>query len=255
MALTDAQIDRYARHILLPEVGGVGQEKLLASKVLIVGAGGLGCPVALYLAAAGVGQIGLVDFDEVDLTNLQRQILYHTADIGKLKANTAARNLKTLNPDVALNPYSEKLTEVNAEEIFADYDLVIDGTDNFETRYLVNDICVKLKKPNVFGSVLGFEGQASVFMPDGPCYRCVFPTPPPEGAVPRCAEAGVIGVATGLVGLIQASEAIKTLLNIGESLSNRLLLIDALHMSFDEVQVEKHSGCLTCGVSSKVSVE
>ncbi len=255
MALSDVQIDRYARHILLPEVGGVGQEKLLASKVLIVGAGGLGCPAALYLAAAGVGQIGLVDFDEVDLTNLQRQILYHTEDIGKPKANTAVSKLETLNPDVTLKAYPEKLTATNAEEIFSDYDLIIDGTDNFDTRYLVNDICVKLKKPNVFGSVLGFEGQASVFMPDGPCYRCVFSTPPPEGAVPRCAEAGVIGVATGLVGLIQASEAIKTLLNIGESLSNRLLLIDALHMSFDEVHIEKHADCPTCGISKTVSVE
>lgn len=249
MALSDLQIDRYARHILLPEVGGVGQEKLLESKALIIGAGGLGCPVALYLAAAGVGQIGLVDFDEVDLTNLQRQVLYHTNHIGQPKATTAAKNLEPLNPDVTLIPYTEKLTADNAAQIFQNYDVIIDGTDNFDTRYLVNDVCIELGKPNVFGSVLGFEGQASLFKPGGPCYRCVFPTPPPEGAVPRCAEAGVIGTAAGLVGMIQASEAIKTLLNIGDDLSGRLMLIDTLHMSFDEVQVEKNNDCETCGIS------
>jgi len=244
--LTEVQIDRYARHILLPEVGGVGQQKLLQSKVLIVGAGGLGVPVALYLAAAGVGVLGLVDFDEVNLSNLQRQVLYNTDEIGQAKVGIAASKLTRLNPDVALTPYEKRLGADNVDAIFSGYDLIVDGSDNFDTRYLVNDACVRLGKPNAFGSVLGFEGQASLFLPGGPCYRCVFPSAPPPGAVPSCAQAGVIGAVAGLVGTIQATEAIKWLLGIGQTLAGRLLLVDLLTIQFDEVQVAQNPACPVC---------
>jgi len=249
--LSDVQIDRYARHVLLPEIGGQGQEKLLDSKILIIGAGGLGSPAALYLTAAGVGQVGLVDFDAVDRSNLQRQILYTEADVDQAKVDVAVARLQAVNPDVTIAPYSERLGEHNASALIRDYDVVIDGSDNFDTRYLVNDVCVRQQKPNVYGSVLAFEGQASLFVPGGPCYRCVFPHPPPEGTVPVCAEAGVLGPVAGLIAMIQASEALKCLLHIGDSLAGRLLLIDALHMQIDEVHVEKTPNCATCGAPAE----
>jgi adenylyltransferase/sulfurtransferase len=250
--LNDAQIDRYARHILLPEIGGQGQEKLLNSKILIVGAGGLGSPAALYLTAAGVGHLGLVDFDVVDRTNLQRQVLYTEDDVGQKKVDIAEKKLRQMNPDVTITPHAERLDESNAESIINNYDVILDGSDNFGTRYLVNDVCVKLGKPNAFGSVLAFEGQASLFEPNGPCYRCVFPHPPPEGTGPVCAEAGVLGVAAGLIGMIQAAEAIKWILQIGDSLSGRLMLVDALHMQFDEVKVARTTGCAVCGKPNSI---
>jgi len=252
MNLSETQIDRYARHILLPEVGGAGQARLLAASVLIVGAGGLGTPAALYLAAAGVGRIGLVDHDVVDRSNLQRQVLYADAELGRSKVRVAARKLRALNPDVGIEPHEARLDADNAGALLDDYDLVLDGSDNFETRYLVNDACVRAGKPNAFGSVLGFEGQASLFAPGGPCYRCVFPSAPPEGSIPTCAEAGVIGPVAGIVGLIQASEALKWLLGIGRPLRGRLLLLDALSMRFDEVALQRNPGCPACGASEAV---
>lgn len=257
MTFSETQIDRYARHILLPEIGGEGQQKLLQARVLIVGAGGLGSPVALYLTAAGVGTVGLVDFDTVDLSNLQRQVLYASEEIGQAKVHVAAKKLRGLNPDVTLVPHAMRLDNSNAFQLLSGYDVIVDGSDNFSTRYLVNDACVQLGKPNVFGSVLGFEGQASLFVPNGPCYRCVFSQPPPEGAVPSCAEAGVIGVIAGMIGMIQASEAIKWILGIGETLAGRLLLVDALSMRFDEVRVQRRPACEACGThsSSKISTE
>lgn len=248
VALTDVQIERYARHILLPEVGGTGQQKLLKAKVLIVGAGGLGVPAALYLVAAGVGTLGLVDFDVVDLSNLQRQVLYNVDEIGQAKVEVAVAKLARLNPEVTLIPHQKRLGPDNVEAIFSEYDVIVDGSDNFDTRYLVNDACVRLGKPNAFGSVLGFEGQASLFQPDGPCYRCVFPCPPPPGAVPSCAQAGVVGAVAGLVGTIQAAEAVKWLLGIGQSLGGRLMLVDVLNMQFDEVQVVQNPACPVCSV-------
>lgn len=246
MELSEAHIERYARHILLPEVGGRGQQKLLQARVLVVGAGGLGCAAAPYLAAAGVGTIGLIDHDVVELSNLQRQVLYATEQIGQFKAPLAGARLQALNPDTTVVPYPQRLTADNAHSLFREYDLIVDGSDNFPTRYLVNDACVALGKPNAFGSVLGFEGQASLFVPGGPCYRCVFPSPPPEGSVPTCAQAGVIGTIAGLVGLIQANEALKWLLQVGHTLAGRLLLVDALAMRFDEVQVERSRDCPAC---------
>ncbi len=252
MDLSEAQIDRYARHILLPEVGGAGQARLLNSSVLIVGAGGLGSPAALYLAAAGVGRIGLVDHDVVDRSNLQRQVLYADAELGQAKVRVAAAKLRALNPDVEIEPHELRLDADHADALLGDYDLVLDGSDNFETRYLVNDACARAGKPNAFGSVLGFEGQAALFAPAGPCYRCVFPSPPPAGSVPTCAEAGVIGPIAGIVGLIQASEALKWLLGIGHSLHGRLLLIDALSMRVDEVALQRNPDCPACGASTAV---
>lgn len=246
MELSQAQIQRYARHILLPEIGGLGQQKLLRARVLVVGAGGLGCAAAPYLAAAGVGTLGLIDHDVVEASNLQRQVLYAADEVGQAKAPLAAARLRQLNPDVTVVAHAQRLTAENAPSLFRRYDLILDGSDNFPTRYAVSDACVASGKPNAFGSVLGFEGQASLFVPGGPCYRCVFPNPPPEGSVPTCAQAGVIGSIAGLVGLIQANEALKWLLQAGQTLARRLLLVDALTMRMDEVQIEPDPHCTAC---------
>lgn len=247
-ALPPAEIRRYSRHLLLPEVGLEGQLRLRAAKVLIVGAGGLGAPAALYLAAAGVGEIGLVDFDTVDASNLQRQVLFSSADIGRPKLRAAEERLRGLNPEVRVTVHEGPLARDNAREILAPYDVVLDGTDNFPTRYLVNDACVLMGKPNVYGSVYRFEGQASVFDARvGPCYRCLYPEPPPPGLVPSCGEAGVLGVLPGLIGLIQATEAIKLLLGTGEPLIGRLLLYDALGLRFRELRLRKSPDCVLCG--------
>jgi molybdopterin/thiamine biosynthesis adenylyltransferase/rhodanese-related sulfurtransferase len=246
--LTKEQLDRYSRHLLLPEVGSSGQRKLLDAKVLLVGAGGLGAPAALYLAAAGVGTLGIVDFDRIDRSNLQRQVLYSTAEVGRPKVEVAAERLEGLNPDVHVNQYPVRLERENARDILGSYDIVLDGTDNFATRYLVNDACVLLGLPNVQASIYRFEGQASVFdARRGPCYRCLFPEPPPPELVPNCAEAGVLGVLPGLLGTIQATEAIKLLLGVGESLVGRLFLIDALSLRTRELRVEKNPECVLCG--------
>jgi adenylyltransferase/sulfurtransferase len=246
--LTQDEILRYSRHLILPDVGLTGQRKLKAAHVLLIGAGGLGSPLALYLAAAGVGHIGLVDFDVVDVTNLQRQLLHGTKDVGRPKLDSARDRIADINPHVTLTTYETALTSANALEIIKDYDLVIDGTDNFPTRYLVNDACVILGKPNVYGSIFRFEGQASVFATgEGPCYRCLFPEPPPPGLVPSCAEGGVLGVLPGLVGTIQATEAIKLILGIGEPLIGRLLLVDALGAGYRTVKLRKNPECPACG--------
>ena len=246
--LSRDEISRYARHLIIPDVGIDGQKRLKAARVLLVGAGGLGSPLALYLAAAGVGHIGIVDFDVVDVTNLQRQILHGTKDVGRSKLASARERIADINPFVELTTYETALTSKNALDIIEKYDLVVDGTDNFPTRYLVNDACVMLGKPNVYGSVFRFEGQASVFSTkDGPCYRCLFPEPPPPGTVPSCAEGGVLGVLPGLIGTIQATEAIKLILGIGEPLVGRLLLVDALGAQFRTVKVRKNPACPACG--------
>jgi adenylyltransferase/sulfurtransferase len=244
---TDDQIYRYSRHIILPDVGGAGQKKLLKAKVLLVGAGGLGSPTAMYLAAAGVGTLGLVDFDKVDLSNLQRQLLHRTQDIGRPKLDSAEDTINALNPDVNVVKHPVVLTSENVMDVIRDYDIVVNGTDNFPTRYLVNDACVFMGKPLVDGSIFMFEGQATVFdAKRGPCYRCLFPTPPPPGEVPSCQEAGVLGVLPGIIGSIQAVEVIKLILNKGESLIGRLLLFDALSMEFREMKVEKDPNCPVC---------
>ena len=246
--LTTDELQRYARHLILPDVGVEGQQRLKAARVLVVGAGGLGSPVALYLAAAGVGTLGVVDFDVVDVSNLQRQILHGTKDIGRSKLASASARLLDVNPFVRVETHETRLTSANALDIIGRYDIVVDGTDNFATRYLTNDACVLLGKPNVYGSIFRFEGQASVFgMPDGPCYRCLFPQPPPPGSVPSCAEGGVFGVLPGIVGTIQATETIKLILGIGETLSGRLLLIDALSMQFRAMTLRKDPSCPACG--------
>ena len=246
--LSSDEILRYSRHLILPEVALEGQQRLKASRVLLIGAGGLGSPLALYLAAAGVGTIGLVDFDVVDVTNLQRQIVHGSKDVGRPKLESARDRLKDMNPHVHVEGYETRLTSENALEIVRDYDIVIDGTDNFATRYLTNDACVILGKPNVYGSIYRFEGQSSVFATeDGPCYRCLYPEPPPPGLVPSCAEGGVLGVLPGLVGTIQATEGIKLLLGIGEPLIGRLLLIDALSMQFRTMRLRKNPNCPACG--------
>ncbi|MFL6248328.1 MAG: molybdopterin-synthase adenylyltransferase MoeB [Thermoanaerobaculia bacterium] len=233
-------MNRYARQITLPEIGEAGQEKLRRGSVLIVGAGGLGSPAALYLAAAGVGTIGLVDFDRVDATNLHRQVLYGTSDVGRLKLEAAQERLSDLNPEVRVIPHAARLTSENALEILRDYDVILDGTDNFATRYLVNDACMLLGKPNVYGSIFRFDGQVSVFATkDGPCYRCLYPEPPPPGLVPSCAEGGVLGILPGIVGSLQATEAIKLLVGIGETLAGRLLLFDALRTTFRVMKVRR----------------
>ena len=248
MSFQAEELVRYSRHIGLDEVGEDGQRRLKGASVLIIGAGGLGSPAALYLAAAGVGRLGIVDFDSVDLTNLQRQILHDTSAIGLAKTASARARLSAINPLVQVETIDEELSAANALAIIGAYDVVIDGTDNFKTRYLTNDACVLLGKPNVYGSVLRFEGQASVFgTADGPCYRCLFPEPPPPGLVPSCAEAGVLGVLPGLVGTIQATEAIKMVLGVGESLAGRLLLIDALRMNFRMIQLRRDPTCPACG--------
>jgi adenylyltransferase/sulfurtransferase len=252
--LTSADLSRYARHISLPEVGIEGQQKLKAARVLCVGAGGLGSPLALYLAAAGIGNLGIVDFDRVDASNLQRQIIHTTNDIGRSKLDSAAEKLAALNPGVKVVKHETMLTSANALEILNDYDIVADGTDNFPTRYLVNDACVLLGKPNVYGSVFRFEGQASVFATrDGPCYRCLYPEPPPPGTVPNCAEGGVLGILPGLVGVIQATEVIKLVLAKGDPLIGRLLLVDALAMRFRELKLKKNPECPVCGENPTVT--
>ncbi len=239
---------RYSRHLLIPDIGVTGQRRLKHARVLLIGAGGLGSPAALYLAAAGVGTLGLVDFDVVDVTNLQRQILHGTKDVGRSKLASATDRLRDVNPHVGVEGFDTRLTSQNALEILRDYDVIVDGTDNFATRYLTNDACVLLGKPNVYGSIFRFEGQASVFATaDGPCYRCLFPEPPPPGLVPSCAEGGVLGVLPGLVGTIQATETIKLLLGIGEPLAGRLLLIDALATRFRTVRLRRHPACPACG--------
>ena len=246
--LSQDEILRYSRHLILPDVGLAGQEKLKAASILLVGAGGLGSPLALYLAAAGVGHLGLVDFDVVDLTNLQRQILHGTKDVGRSKLASARERIADINPHVRVTTFETTLDSSNALDIIRGFDVVVDGTDNFPTRYLVNDACVLLGKPNVYGSIFRFEGQASVFATaDGPCYRCLFPEPPPPGMVPSCAEGGVLGVLPGLVGTIQATEAIKLILGIGKTLVGRLLLIDALTAEFRTVKLRKNPACPACG--------
>ncbi len=246
--MTPEQLRRYSRHVILPEVGEAGQERLLRAKVLIVGLGGLGCPAALYLAAAGVGELGLLDFDVVDVSNLQRQVLYSGADAGNPKVSVGAQRLRELNPDIEIREYQQRLSADNALDIISQYDYVIDGTDNFPTRYLVNDACVLARKVNIYGSILRFEGQVSVLAhPQGPCYRCLFPTPPWPGDVPNCAEAGVFGVLPGLIGTAQATEALKLVLGIGEPTIGRLLLLDALDMNWRTMQVRRSVNCPICG--------
>ena len=251
--LSNEEIARYSRHLILPEVGMEGQLKLKAAKVLCVGTGGLGSPLAFYLAAAGIGTLGLVDFDVVDSSNLQRQIIHSTKDIGRLKLDSAEEKLKALNPFMKIVKYNTMLSSQNAMEIFKDFDIVADGTDNFPTRYLVNDACVLSGKPNVYGSIFRFEGQASVFATkEGPCYRCLYPEPPPPGLVPSCAEGGVLGILPGLVGVIQATEVIKLILGQGEPLIGRLLLVDSLSMRFRELKLRKNPDCPVCGTHPTV---
>jgi sulfur-carrier protein adenylyltransferase/sulfurtransferase len=246
--LSNEELARYNRHLILPEVGMEGQLKLKQSKVALIGAGGLGAPLGLYLAAAGVGRIGMVDFDVVDASNLQRQVIHGTKDIGRKKLDSAADRMLDINPNLKVDKFDTGLTSENALEILKDYDVVVDGTDNFPTRYLVNDACVLLKKPNVYGSIFRFEGQASVFAyEDGPCYRCLYPEPPPPGLVPSCAEGGVLGILPGMIGVIQATETVKIILGIGETLKNRLLLYDALNMSFQELKLRRDRNCPVCG--------
>lgn len=252
--LSNDEILRYSRHLIMPEVGMEGQQKLKAAKVLCIGAGGLGSPLALYLTAAGVGTIGIVDFDVVDYTNLQRQIIHSTNDVGRKKLDSAAEKLTAINPFLNLRTFETKLTSANALELFREFDIVADGTDNFPTRYLVNDACVLMGKPNVYGSIFRFEGQASVFATeDGPCYRCLYPEPPPPGLVPSCAEGGVLGILPGLVGVIQATETIKLILGQGDSLIGRLLLVDALGMKFRELKLRKNSDCPVCGKNPTIT--
>ena len=253
-AFTSDQAERYSRHLLIPEVGEAGQHKLLRSKVLVIGAGGLGSPAAYYLAAAGVGTLGIVDSDVVDATNLQRQILHSTARIGESKVDSAKETLEALNPDVKIVGYKQRLTSENIDSIISDYDVVLDGADNFPTRYLLNDACVKWGKPLVHGSIYRFEGQVTVFKtPDGPCYRCLFHQPPPPELAPSCAEAGVLGVLPGVIGTIQANETLKLLLDIGDPLIGRYMLFDALEGSFREVRLRRDPGCPVCGENPTIT--
>src|SRR2546426_2847875 len=246
--LSKEEILRYSRHLIMPEVGMEGQLKLKSAKVLLIGAGGLGAPLGMYLAAAGVGRIGVVDFDVVDFTNLQRQVIHGSSDVGRKKLDSAAETMNEINPYVQIDKHDTALTSENALELFRDYDIVVDGTDNFPTRYLVNDACVLTGKPNVYGSIFRFEGQVSVFgAPGGPCYRCLYPEPPPPGLVPSCAEGGVLGVLPGIIGTIQATETVKLILGIGEPLVGRLMLYDALAMRFRELKLRKNPECPICG--------
>src|SRR5438477_3073048 len=249
IALNSDDLARYSRHLLLPELKAAGQRRIKAARVLCIGAGGLGSPAALYLAAAGVGTIGFVDFDRVDISNLQRQILYGINDVGRPKLGAATARIRDTNPNVEVVSHDCRFTSENAQEVVAPYDVVIDGSDNFPTRYLSNDVCVFARKPNIYGSVFRFEGQASVFAPHlgGPCYRCLFPEPPPPGAAPSCAEAGVLGVLPGIIGLVQATEALKLIVGEGESLIGRLLHFDALKMKFREFQLRRDPECPVCG--------
>ncbi len=247
-ALSNDEIARYSRHLILPEVGMEGQRKLKQAKVLMVGAGGLGAPLGLYLAASGVGRIGIVDFDVVDVSNLQRQVIHGTRDLGRKKLDSAADRMRDINPNLTVDKFETALSSENALQIFKDYDVIVDGTDNFPTRYLVNDACVLSKKPNVYGSIFRFEGQATVFAyEDGPCYRCLYPEPPPPGLVPSCAEGGVLGILPGLIGVVQATETVKVILGIGQTLKNRLLLYDALGMKFRELKLRRDQNCPVCG--------
>ena len=246
--LTKDQILRYSRHLIMPEVGIDGQQKLNDAGILLIGAGGLGSPLGLYLAAAGVGRLGVVDFDTVDFTNLQRQVIHRTEDVGRLKVESAKERINAINPEVEVKTFNTKLSRDNILELIKDYDVVIDGTDNFPTRYLVNDACVFQKKPNIYGSIFRFDGQATVFYPfQGPCYRCLYPEPPPPGMVPSCAEGGVLGVLPGIIGVIQATEAIKLIIGKGEPLIGRLLLYNALKMEFREVRIKRNPQCPVCG--------
>lgn len=254
MKLSHEEIKRYSRHLLIPEVGLEGQEKLKSSSVLVVGTGGLGSPLAMYLAAAGVGNIGLVDYDRVEFSNLQRQIIHGSASIGELKVDSAKKRLLDINPQIDVTTYNVLFNSDNAMEIAKGYDLVIDGTDNFPTRYLVNDVCVMLGIPNVYGSIFRFDGQVSIFdAKDGPCYRCVFPEPPPPGLVPSCAEGGVLGVLPGTIGTLQATEALKLLLNIGTNLKGRMLLYNALDLDFDFINLRKNPNCKICSADPEIT--
>ena len=248
--LSHAEVQRYSRHVIMPEVGIDGQRRLKASNVLLIGTGGLGSPLALYLAAAGIGRIGLVDYDVVDFTNLQRQVIHGVSTVGVSKLDSASARMLDLNPDINVDKYNEPLTSENALRIFGEgWDIVIDGTDNFPTRYLVNDACVKLGLPNIYGSIFRFEGQVSVFYGEhGPCYRCMFPEPPPPGLVPSCAEGGVLGILPGTIGTMQATEAIKLLLGIGDPMIGRMLLYDALEMSFQQIKIRKDPNCPVCSI-------
>ena len=253
-ALSNEEILRYSRHLIMPEVGMEGQQRLKAARALCIGAGGLGSPLLMYLAAAGVGTLGMVDFDVVDFTNLQRQIIHSTADVGRRKLESAEETVRGINPFVKVEKFEERLTSANALELFRQFDVIVDGTDNFPTRYLVNDACVLTGKPNVYGSIFRFEGQASVFATkDGPCYRCLYPEPPPPGLVPSCAEGGVLGILPGLVGVIQATETIKLILGSGDSLIGRLLLVDAMAMRFRELKLKKNPECPVCGAHPTVT--
>jgi adenylyltransferase/sulfurtransferase len=248
VSLSPNELTRYSRHLILPEVGVDGQKRLKAASVLLIGAGGLGSPLALYLAAAGVGRIGMIDFDLVDFSNLQRQVLHGTPDVGRPKLHSARDRIQAINPEVRVDLYEARLTAANALDTFRPYDVIIDGTDNFPTRYLTNDACVLLKKPNVYGSIFRFDGQASVFFPPhGPCYRCLYPEPPPPGEVPSCAEGGVLGILPGVIGVIQATEAVKLILGNGAPLIGRLLHYDALNMTFREFKVRRNPKCPICG--------
>jgi adenylyltransferase/sulfurtransferase len=254
ITLTSPEVARYSRHLIMPEVALDGQKRLKAARILLIGAGGLGSPLGLYLAAAGIGRIGLVDFDVVDFSNLQRQVLHGTPDVGRPKLQSARERLQAINPEVQIDLYETRLTSANALTIFEPYDIIIDGTDNFPTRYLVNDACVLLKKPNVYGSIFRFDGQASVFYPPhGPCYRCLYPEPPPPGEVPSCAEGGVLGILPGLIGCIQATEAVKLILGKGSPLIGRLLLYDALQMTFQEFKVRRNPTCPACGEQPSIT--
>jgi molybdopterin/thiamine biosynthesis adenylyltransferase/rhodanese-related sulfurtransferase len=255
MQLNNEEIRRYSRHLILPEVGMAGQKKICSTSVLCIGAGGLGSPIAMYLAAAGIGKIGIVDFDAVDFSNLQRQILHGTADVGRPKTESARDTIKSINPNTEVVLHNIRLTSDNAFELIAQYDIVVDGTDNFPTRYLTNDACVLLKKPNIYGSIFRFEGQASVFAPHlgGPCYRCLYPEPPPPGMVPSCAEGGVLGVLPGIIGCIQATEILKLALGKGSSLIGRLLLFNALDMKFRELKLRRDSQCPICGENPSIT--
>ena len=244
---SDEQVERYSRHIILPEVGGEGQSKLLESKVLLVGAGGLGSPAAYYLAAAGIGNMGIIDFDTVDLSNLQRQIIHNTERIGMLKTESAKKTIEALNPDVKVNIFNEKLSSDNIMRLFEPYDYILDGTDNFATRYLINDACILTGKTNIHGSIFRFEGQVTVFKPnDGPCYRCLYPEPPPPGLVPNCQEGGVLGVLAGIIGNLQVVETLKLILGQGETLVGSLLLYDALKTEFRKLKLKRDTKCPVC---------
>src|SRR6185503_2169181 len=255
MQLNNDEIRRYSRHLILPEVGMAGQKKIKATSVLCIGAGGLGSPIAMYLAAAGIGKIGLLDFDTVDFSNLQRQIIHSTADVGRPKTESAKETIQGINPGVQVVMHNTRISSENALEIIGQYDIVVDGTDNFPTRYLTNDACVLLKKPNVYGSIFRFEGQASVFAPHlgGPCYRCLYPEPPPPGMVPSCAEGGVLGVLPGVIGCIQATEILKLALGKGSSLIGRLLLFNALDMKFRELKLRRDPQCPLCGENPSIT--